>query len=321
MSRHRASTVVALTAALALFAVACVPAPLPWTSDSPSGSLDEVTVADDGAVTLRGWAGDRNTAEPLDVVFFAGGRVIGAVAANVDRPDVVASTSRDGRFGFTTTLSAAGVRVGTPVCASAVNIGPGSHSVIGCRAAASAAPAPGPGPVPGPAPEPPTTGSPPRDPRLDQVQELNSGPGAIGCPGEIVPGQTFTAGRSGALEQIDVLVSSQGRVRITIELRATVSGKPDGEPLATASIDADVGRDPAWVSAAFDEPVAVIDGVQYGYTIRASDDCTHDVLVFGDGRDPYPGGIHWISFVDDRSVLVDDETVDLSFRTYVAEVG
>lgn len=314
MSPHRAASTTALAAALALVAVACVPAPPPWTGDSPSGSLDDVTVASDGAVSVRGWAGDRDSAAPIDVVLVAGGTAIGVVTANGDRPDVVATTSREGRFGFATTISAPGVRVGTPLCAVAVNIGPGSNAVIGCKEAAPAA-VPAPTPV-GPS-QPPTT-TPGPDPRLDQVQELAGGTGALGCPGSIVAGQTFTAGRAGELEQIDLLVSTSGRARLDVELRATVAGRPDGELLATAIVDTEVDDDPAWVSAVFDDPMLVVDGVQYGFMVRTSDDCDADVQVFGQGPDPYPGGISWISDVDDRSVLIDDEPVDLTFRTYVS---
>ena len=133
----------------------CILAPTPGTSDSPSGSLDAVTLVS-GGVRIQGWTSDWNTTDPISVVVWLNGMLQnGVFVADKPRPDVDAAFGRGSNYGFDERLNAP---VGpVTVCVSAVNVGPGDNSLLGCRTA-SAPPIVGPKPPAGPptpAPEPP----------------------------------------------------------------------------------------------------------------------------------------------------------------------
>lgn len=135
MNRRRntaAAAVIAVVAVLACVLAACEPASAPWTTDVPSGSLDEVALTG-STLTVRGWAGDRNADEPVSVVVTLDGHPQqGTTVADGRRPDVAQLTSRGARSGFTRTIEG----VTDPevlVCVVAINVGPGDHGVLGCR--------------------------------------------------------------------------------------------------------------------------------------------------------------------------------------------
>jgi hypothetical protein len=97
---------------------------------SPVGNLEAVR-AGSGTVGVSGWAIDPNTTGPVYVwvsVDGAGRHLY----ADLPRPDVAAAHPRYGPgHGFSGTLAAApGTRT---VCATAVNVGPGAHTSLGCR--------------------------------------------------------------------------------------------------------------------------------------------------------------------------------------------
>lgn len=134
MTRTRTLAVVALTA-LTVLLTACLPAPPAWTSDSPSGALDVVTRTGN-TIVAEGWAGDRDTTAPIAVAFSVDGKLVkGTTTANGTRTDVNRATGRAGNFGYTRTLTVpAGTRTVT-VCAFGINVGPGEHTLLGCKAA------------------------------------------------------------------------------------------------------------------------------------------------------------------------------------------
>jgi len=58
----------------------------------------------------------------------------GPVLANQPRPDVEAAFHRGANFGFDATVDLASNAAGTyTVCAVALNVGPGDHTILGCR--------------------------------------------------------------------------------------------------------------------------------------------------------------------------------------------
>jgi len=100
----------------------------------PVGHIDSVTAAA-GAVTVTGWALDPDTAQPIAVHVYVGGRGV-PVTASGQRPDLARVFPPYGpAHGFTATVRGlpAGVH---PVCVYAINVGPGTtNPLIGgtCR--------------------------------------------------------------------------------------------------------------------------------------------------------------------------------------------
>lgn len=96
----------------------------------PIGSLD-VASAGPGQVTVKGWALDPNTADPIQVHVYVDASGY-ATTASTTRTDVGAVFPGYGSaHGFVTTVPAsAGTR---QVCAYGINVGPGASQLLGCR--------------------------------------------------------------------------------------------------------------------------------------------------------------------------------------------
>lgn len=96
----------------------------------PFGHLDSVT-GGVGVVDASGWTIDPDTADPIDVHVYVGTRGV-AVRADVTRTDVGdAYPAYGSEHGYSVALPAA---PGTHrVCAYAINVGPGSNALLGCR--------------------------------------------------------------------------------------------------------------------------------------------------------------------------------------------
>lgn len=97
---------------------------------APFGAVDSAT-ASPGEVSVRGWAIDPDTAEPIDVHVYVDGRAR-SVRATDSRPDVGAAHPLYGaNRGFSTTMPA------TPgnqqVCVYAINSAPGNNPLLGCK--------------------------------------------------------------------------------------------------------------------------------------------------------------------------------------------
>ena len=104
------------------------------TVDSPGGSpfgvLDAVTPRV-GGVTVSGWAVDPDVASPITMHLYVNG-VGYAVTADGNRPDVGSLLPGYGAtHGLSAQLPAPGGKV--TVCAYAINVGLGAHSLLGCR--------------------------------------------------------------------------------------------------------------------------------------------------------------------------------------------
>ena len=116
------------TGTLALGALGC------RTVDSPGGSpfgMIDVVASQVGGVNISGWAMDPDVASPITMHLYVNG-VGFAVNADANRPDVAGVFPAFGpAHGFSSQLPAPGGKV--TVCAYAINVGLGSHSLLGCR--------------------------------------------------------------------------------------------------------------------------------------------------------------------------------------------
>ena len=138
--------VAAAVAVLAVVGTACEPAPPPGTSHSPSGYVDGVTLTgvnltggSSYTVRVQGWTSDWDTTAPIKVAFlvvYKGGASEwywrGAFDANKSRPDVAAAYGRGANFGFDEEIVVTGPV--SDICVSALNVGPGDNTFLGCKA-------------------------------------------------------------------------------------------------------------------------------------------------------------------------------------------
>jgi hypothetical protein len=137
--------------------------------------------------------------------------------------------------------------------------------------------------------------------------------------------QTFTAGLTGQLDQVDVLVVNLGDTSpITVEIRPASGDVPTDTVLATATIPSsqvppttidDWTGDPqpgfAEVSVPIG-PVPVIASTQYAYVLHRT---PLDLFVCGGTTNPYAGGR---AFTHGNGQWNADPTLDTWFRTYVS---
>ncbi|MEE6260686.1 fibronectin type III domain-containing protein [Plantactinospora sonchi] len=105
---------------------------------NPFGVLENVSSGISG-LTLKGWAVDPDTADPVKVEVYLDGRWIRSDTASQSRPDVATVYPGYGDdHGFQVTVPA------TPgshqVCVRAVNVGLGATTEIGCRSAVQGSP-------------------------------------------------------------------------------------------------------------------------------------------------------------------------------------
>ena len=97
---------------------------------SPFGALDVVS-SRLGGVRVVGWAVDPDVVSPTTVHVYVNG-VGYALTANANRPDIGGGLPAYGpAHGFSADLPAPGGSVN--VCAYAINVGVGSHTLLGCR--------------------------------------------------------------------------------------------------------------------------------------------------------------------------------------------
>jgi len=138
--------------------------------------------------------------------------------------------------------------------------------------------------------------------------------------------QTFTAGISGGLDQVDLLLSQSGTppASVTVEIRNASAGNPGTVVLATVTLPTSaIGTNPGFVPVTFTAPAPVVAGTQY--TIVAYSPGTVSDRVewnYQNEENPYsPGAMFFTSdpIPPDGTWIVspagDD---DAGFKTYVA---
>lgn len=138
--------------------------------------------------------------------------------------------------------------------------------------------------------------------------------------------QTFTAGRSGPLDQVELVLARQGSpaVDLTVEIRTVLpSGAPSAEVLAEATVPtatppAFPSRD--WIRITFTDPATVEAGSKYAIVAHAPAAPLDDYGWFGVGVNVYSGGSGWISSdsPSGETWLDPGDVPDFAFRTYVA---
>lgn len=97
---------------------------------SPFGALDTVTF-ENGSLRVTGWAVDPDTVSSIPVHVYVQGQGY-ALTANGNRPDIAGGLPAYGAaHGFDNLLPAPEGR--QTVCAYAINVGVGNHSLLGCR--------------------------------------------------------------------------------------------------------------------------------------------------------------------------------------------
>jgi hypothetical protein len=158
---------------------------------------------------------------------------------------------------------------------------------------------------------------------LDQSQTAINGAWVGVCQTQWVA-QTFTAGLTGLLDQVDVhikvAVGNPGP--LTVEIRTVLpGGAPSGVVLTSASVpEASVptpSQLPAFVPVPLSPPAPSVSGTQYAIVLRAAGaDCHAALYYWSKVGTPYPGGTSVVS-IDSGSTwgLQSDST---AFRTYVS---
>jgi hypothetical protein len=163
---------------------------------------------------------------------------------------------------------------------------------------------------------------------LDQSSTAgNNRSNYLGVPAWVV-GQTFTAGTSGMLDQVDLLMNWTGSTPpdgpIRVDIESATGNLPSGTILATATIPASdvtfsVGNSAWWVTATFGLPAAVNAGTQYAIVL-SSTSTVAALQTFADLSAGYPGGQLSRQPSSGGAFTAITPAADLNFRTYVAPV-
>jgi hypothetical protein len=123
--------------------------------------------------------------------------------------------------------------------------------------------------------------------------------------------QTFTAGRTGKLERVDLYLSNLGATEpLTLEVTTGL----DGTTLATTSVPASavVGSpEIAWVTFQFAAPADIVAGTQYALRLSSG---TGFYAWWGSESDPYSGGMLYTIMFGTVNELTFS---DFFFKTYV----
>jgi hypothetical protein len=159
---------------------------------------------------------------------------------------------------------------------------------------------------------------------IDQRQETQTELNGVPLVGSQVAAQTFTAGRNGVLDQVDLLVTRYGAPgSLTVEIHTTQAGVPTGRVLASgAVVDASLDADPytfEWVSVALRPTSVVSNDIQYAIVLRDAGRAVFpsDYFVWAVANDnPYARGAALTS-VDRGATWYPDAASDLAFRTYL----
>src|SRR5262245_23479028 len=108
--------------------------------------------------------------------------------------------------------------------------------------------------------------------------------------------QSFTAGLSGNLDQVDLdIKGTSPTAPLMVEIRSTTAGAPTGTVLASTSVPASsVGASVSFVPATFSSPVVVVAGTQYAI-VSWSTTAGANPYTFADdgGTNAYAGGINY----------------------------
>jgi hypothetical protein len=155
---------------------------------------------------------------------------------------------------------------------------------------------------------------------LDQQQTVfDVGTGTIDS-GE-TPAQTFSAGLTGGIDQVDLYLASHGGPTspVTVEIRNTSGGDPGAAVLAAQSVPAaGIPIGGAWVTVNFATPAPVTAGSQYAVLAYSTGLSMTQFFEWGYGGDLYAGGrFTYASSSPPAGPWTTGSTNDLAFKTYV----
>lgn len=162
---------------------------------------------------------------------------------------------------------------------------------------------------------------------LDQAQTTTSGV-EVTVAGSHRAAQTFTAGISGSLEEVDVFMFRVGNPGdLTVEIRDVSSGVPSGTVLGQGKAPQEsVGETFSWIAIPLTIPAPVAAGTKYAITVSASMAAGFPTAlyawnyVFGN---PYPAGEAWLSLTGGSTWDLWNPApglTDTAFKTYVNAV-
>jgi len=160
---------------------------------------------------------------------------------------------------------------------------------------------------------------------LDQSQTASDGYAAIQFFGD--EGQTFTAGITGNLSQVDLELSRTGSPGdLIVQIQTVSGGVPSGTILASTTvaeasvIESDVSFD--WISVPLSAPVGVTAGTQYAIvlTAPAAPPCCDGYKWAALFQDVYPGGT-LVQRSGRGAAWESIPSVDFAFKTYVTLLG
>lgn len=152
---------------------------------------------------------------------------------------------------------------------------------------------------------------------LDQQQTSENGLVAIYSSQSLA--QTFTAGKSGGLDQVDLDLQKGGTPSaLTVEIRDVAAGSPGSQVLAAASLPGtNVTSSIGFVPIHFPTPATVTAGTHYAI-VGYSTSTGGDFFQWGEkGPDTYPGGTGATSFATPPTTW-SATSWDFAFKTYVA---
>jgi hypothetical protein len=155
---------------------------------------------------------------------------------------------------------------------------------------------------------------------LDQ-QQTDAGAGKFVHSTQSVA-QTFTAGISGGLDQVDlnlVLPGGTPTAYLSVELRDVSAGAPGGMILASQSVPvSSVSASAAFVSVTFAPPAPVVAGGRYAIVAYTAAPSVNGYgWTFSSSLDAYAGGGIFVTANSPPSGAWTPATHDFAFKTYV----
>lgn len=155
---------------------------------------------------------------------------------------------------------------------------------------------------------------------LDQ-QQPNGGGASLQIQNMQSLAQTFTSGRSGRLDQVDLKLSAGGTptLPLTVEIRNAAAGSPGGTVLASGSIPASAApATTAFASLGFATPAPVTAGTQYAIVAYSANVNPNRWNWAVDATNPYAPGSNFFQAVSPPGpTWTGQPGSDLSFKTYV----
>jgi hypothetical protein len=153
---------------------------------------------------------------------------------------------------------------------------------------------------------------------LDQQQ--TDGPAYNNIYSSVSYAQSFTAGVSGGLDQIDLYLSSPGAptAPLSVEIRDLYAGAPGNIVLASHSVPA-TGFSAGFMPIKFATPAPVVAGTQYAIVAYSSTGVGNPYLWFLTTANPYAGGEKFATPFTPPSLgdWSGYPTGDFAFKTYV----